>query len=904
MAETLEKLRPDRDLQCYFERPSAVAAFSETSATGFTVSGSWRQQFDWAVLEWNRDNVFEHPAFRNLPDGDLSGLRVIYEETRSNCMPVDCDLYPTVDWPFLRVWAETGGVENFYRVRLKDYAVPIEGSYEAASAEFELQGSPTAGDYIGLAWMSEHHTYQLYGTDTLETAVQALVDSVNSFSTTMQATRTGTRIRLTAVTPVGGNGNRVGVYTQVAGAKTEAWQPEWQQLSGGTSPAKWRIDLNFSSLVDTEGNPVPMTAVRKMRWTYAAALQAGPFQRSEFQVNVTNWTVTGTNRSYLVAGPGSRRIEDHSSEITYNGSWASARGNFSGGSIHHTSVTSSGLSCVYHASGAHRLYLGTRRTPSAGQVSILVDGGGALIKSLTIPGEDVLVRVLLGDYGAGDHTITVTHLGPEGSTFYFDFLEMAVPATNLPVIAGDAKVSAATDWDTDHSICLAPERTAWMIHSLGFHGRANHYVGALWFYELVRADHEYASATVTFTGTPEFSATTEISIGRTDQPPENKTVITHLNLMGDTAESIARAFELEINRGYMAIRATVEVNVLTIWARAMGTEGNKITLAASPSSGSFIAQASGPTLAGGVDGNWRTDLTSSPRLNRAVRDWSRSFFAALGGYGLEAVAAFSMELQHGDPAPEAGIAQRYPGGNPVLLDTPALQTNFSPASLAFWKQVYREMAEQMANAGLTPYLQFGEVQWWYFPDSTGMPYADEYTKQAFQAAYGREISVIPNNNVAVASYPQEAAFLPTLIGSFTNQVMSYVRESVPACKFETLYPVDVNEPEFNRAVNLPSADWTPAKLDCLKTESFTYTYGRNLDKSAGSIEMSKTLGFPCAKRAHLVGISDSTTAWQKEMRLAKAEALGSVVLFALDQFALIGYAAPLGAGRRRSVFLG
>ena len=71
MPETLEKLRPDRDLQCYFLRPSAVAALSETSPNGFTVSGSWRQQFDWAVIEWNRDNVFEHPAFRSLPDGDL-----------------------------------------------------------------------------------------------------------------------------------------------------------------------------------------------------------------------------------------------------------------------------------------------------------------------------------------------------------------------------------------------------------------------------------------------------------------------------------------------------------------------------------------------------------------------------------------------------------------------------------------------------------------------------------------------------------------------------------------------------------------------------------------------------------------------------------------------------------------
>jgi hypothetical protein len=53
-----------------------------------------------------------------------------------------------------------------------------------------------------------------------------------------------------------------------------------------------------------------------------------------------------------------------------------------------------------------------------------------------------------------------------------------------------------------------------------------------------------------------------------------------------------------------------------------------------------------------------------------------------------------------------------------------------------------------------------------------------------------------------------------------------------------------------------------------------------------------------------VGISDYTTAWLKEMRLAKAEALGTVVLFALDQFALIGYPAPLPEGARRSVFMG
>jgi hypothetical protein len=45
-----------------------VAALSATSPSGFTVSGSWREQFDWAVVEWNRDNVFRASVFRYLPE--------------------------------------------------------------------------------------------------------------------------------------------------------------------------------------------------------------------------------------------------------------------------------------------------------------------------------------------------------------------------------------------------------------------------------------------------------------------------------------------------------------------------------------------------------------------------------------------------------------------------------------------------------------------------------------------------------------------------------------------------------------------------------------------------------------------------------------------------------------------
>ncbi|MGH9722013.1 MAG: hypothetical protein ACRD8O_17535, partial [Bryobacteraceae bacterium] len=270
MPETLQKLRPDRDLQCYFERPSAIAAISDASVSGFTLSGSWRQQFDWAVIEWNRENTFEHPLFRNLPNGDLSALLLTYDETRDNCIPIDSNLYPTVDWPYLRVWAPSGGVENVYKVSLKSRATAIDGSYAAAAAEFELQGSITAGDYVELAWTGEHHTYQILVGDTLQSVAQSIADSVNAFSPLMSASLSGARITLQMRdATTGANANRMGVYANVSGAKTESWSPSWQNLSGGTSPTKWRISINFGSLTDTNGVPVPATAVRKLRWTYA-----------------------------------------------------------------------------------------------------------------------------------------------------------------------------------------------------------------------------------------------------------------------------------------------------------------------------------------------------------------------------------------------------------------------------------------------------------------------------------------------------------------------------------------------------------------------------------------------------------------------------------------------------------
>jgi hypothetical protein len=909
---TLQMLQPDGDLQCYFFEPSAIAALSSTSATGFTVSGTWRQQFDWAVIEWNRDNVFEHPAFRSLPDGDLSGLTLSYQETRENCILLDSDLYATVNWPTLRVWADPGSGEQIYQIPLTSYATPSQGGYQSATVQFTLGGTVTAGDYVGIAFLSEHYPYLMNTGDTLAFAIQNIVEGINAFSATMQASATGTTITITYLgaglptnSTTGANGNIIGAYTYVSGSQTETWDAASRLFSGGTSPSQWQITLPFATLSDPVLGVVPATAIRKLRWTYAAALQAGAFVRSEFQVVVSDWTVTGTGQSYSIAGPGSQRIEDDSDQVQYTGTWTVEGGNYSGGTIHSTSVVGSSINCTYKSSQDHSLYLGTRLVDPGTLISVVVDAGSPFTVNLNVPGEDVLIRTLLGQLSSGTHTVTVTQVGDTGTYFYFDFLEIAILSTTLPTETVELSLAAATDWDTNHSLALAPERTAGMIYALGFRARVNHYAGALWFYELNCVGQQYASATVTFSGSPDPNLITQIILGTVGQPSSTDSTIEHLNLIGDTTETLAIAFALLLNNGYTAVWAQASGSQLTIYSRAMGSAGNAITLATSANTTDLTITTSGSALSGGVDGNWYTDLEVVPRMNRAARDWSQSYFTALAGYGYDATASFSMELGNGDPSAAAGIAQVYPDNVAVIVSTPALQTNFSPTSAAFWQQVYLDMATVLTAAGLTPYLQFGEVQWWYFPDDgSGMPFYDAYTTSTFQAQYGQPMAVITSNTVDPTTVPQEAIFLPGLIGIFTAQMRSFVRATYPTCRFEVLYPPDVNAFPLTNVINYPTTDWTPANLNCLKTENFTYTAARDLDLCVTSMNYANIYGFTPSERSHLVGISDPSTAWLKEARLAEGEGLESVVLFALDQMCLVGYELPLSRGMHRSAHQG
>jgi hypothetical protein len=566
---------------------------------------------------------------------------------------------------------------------------------------------------------------------------------------------------------------------------------------------------------------------------------------------------------------------------------------------------------------------------------VSIDGQTPLALNLLLSGEDVLARSPLGSYAAGTHTVQMTNAGPAGNFLYFDFLEIAYPSLNLPDFQPEPQLALATDWDTYHSQSLAAERTAWLVHKLGFTGRLNHYTGALWFYEIVRPGTVYASLTVTLTALPfEGSPTVVLDIASPDSP-DTPTQISHLVLLDDTPATVALALAGLINVGTNLIWASANGDQLTFTARAMGTDGNGIIVELDPSSEGYSFGSAPTTLSGGVDGTpydldtsdslnstliatadyWRTDLTATPRINRAARDWHSAYFSALKSYGIDVVASFSTELMNGDPSATAGIAQQYPDGTPVVVNTPAVQTNFSPTSLAFWTQVYLDMATLQQNAGLNPYLQGGEVQWWYFQkqitdpttgtiENVGMPFYDAYTEQQFEATYGVPMQVITSNEANPGDYPNETAFLPALIGAYTATIRSALQTQFPGCRFEVLYPTDTNDTPLNQVVNYPTADWTPANLTCLKTESFTFTGNHNLDQSSYSMSVSAAKGFANTQRSHLVGISDAWTAWMKEVDRAQSQGMESVVLFALDQYCLVGYPPPPFVKLVRSVWQG
>lgn len=592
--------------------------------------------------------------------------------------------------------AETGAVPWAVRLRRRrdDGSVtPVSGS----------GGIPSALYQIGPETVAEAIVAQINGTDW------------SAVTMPLSATRSGTTITITAQRP-GADGNRIRLYTQSKTA-TLGWSNSTVALSGGTSPTSWHVALDFSAR--------GLSQLRRLWMTFSPALPfAATYQDTEWSVTVTQWTVSDPQgrRALRLAGPGSVRVNSRDSWVRYLGSgWAEEAGWYDGGFARRTGTIGDAARITYHCQHQHDLYLGTSLYRDRGTVAVFIDGAPAGQLSCALDEEPALVtrRHIAASLPAGKHTVEL-RLTTDG-WFYFDFLEAVVPSNAVPdppEIYED--VTAAIDYDTDHTYKLPPARLVWNLERLGLRGPLNEYVGVFWWNQRRRNSAVPAASEIYFEGPFEAGGSIFLHFGRDQFGNPTAPTIGKTVFPADDALSIARHFAFAINGIFVACWAEAQQSgsgaVLRIWQH-------------SPHWTVYVSvqNEAGGTVSGGGDligqppqlAIWEIDDEAEEPINVAARAWHSDLFRILADKNWPIVEAFSLELVHPPERPGAVYAARFPDGTPVETDVgfanlKSTHCTFGGAMLEYQKGVYRAMAALMADAGLVPWLQFGEFVWWFF----------------------------------------------------------------------------------------------------------------------------------------------------------------------------------------------
>jgi len=571
-------------------------------------------------------------------------------------------------------------------------------------------------DGTSVSWVSgDKFTAIAPGSPIFINGNQYTVDSVSSATSLTLTTSAGTQSGVRYLAERGGDdGNMITLYA--------TWKNNYLKfdksvlkLSGGSSDVTWRVSLDFSAL--------GIDQVRQMWLTLAPKLADGAaYQDTEWTATFTNWTVSDStnSRPLKVAGPGSVRIGSRDPRVRYRGlSWERQwSNNLYGGTAMQTSEPLSELTIQYTCNAFHDLWLGTRLYRDCGIVYVSVDGGAPRQLDCYLDSNEPILtrRRIWSDLSPGTHSVTIylsttKNQNSTGTNFLFDYLEAVVPSDVPDPQRVYQNVSLAIDYDTDHTYKIPPARLVWNLDRLGMRGAVNEYVGVFWWNQRKRVGGSWKTWTVRFGGTWQGGDEVFLSIGSFTM---GKSVFPQ-----DTISTIAAHFKYFINH-----------SLVSVWAETTETPGElKIhvrtpiwsdTKSASKSSANGTITESGD-LSAGIEGTWVVDDEASNPINWPARKWHSDLFAQVAAKGWGAVAAFSMELVNppDDPASGKVYAARFYEGNPVETDVGfanlrSTHCAFSATMLEYQKAAYKEMAKLMSDAGLTPWLQFGEFLWWFF----------------------------------------------------------------------------------------------------------------------------------------------------------------------------------------------
>jgi hypothetical protein len=623
----------------------------------------------------------------------------------------------------------------------------------------------------------------------------------------------------------------------------------------------------------------------------------------EWQVRISNLTVTG-DRTLKVGGD-APRIEESDGRCRYEGFWEDYR--YGAGwptqwwSLGHAKRCASNdvqdrraVTIRYSYPREHDLYLGTWLGRDAGRIEVAIDGGEPAVHDLYLSdynGLAAMKRLALG-LPAGAHTVEIRalfskHPSSNGYYFYFDYLWPLEPQDppDPPKVYPD--VSLAIDFDTDHGYKKPPAWHVWHLKQLGFMGHADVYMGVFWNNKRRRIEASYPNCTVA------------INTWEPDQP-------LWINLSGTTlyfspgaglaTEDIAAHLRAMINVTFPGVWCTSDGGSIHIRSRA---PSYTFTISASPQSS--ISQGAPPLDQPGAEGDWEMIDTISPVMTHGARNWIRDLAREFRQAGIGASFAFSMECYR----PPMAMAARYWDSEPVFLPIPSHQMHFGTRVRDYLKQMYKECADEVAAAGLPIVLQFGETQWWYFPNASGMPFYDDDTKAAFQARYGRPLHRFLANTDSPHDDIEAADFLRDRIWEYCAEVISYVRRFHPSAVFECLWPLDANQgkpapdPAFralNFHVNLPNEWKTSAYgVKYFRSEGFDYdAWQKNAPLMRQTLEFPLKLGRSTSECMYLTGIYGPPDPPIREAYgMWRNRGLYSFCFWAFDQFCLNSRPVPL-----------
>jgi hypothetical protein len=376
----------------------------------------------------------------------------------------------------------------------------------------------------------------------------------------------------------GVDGNMVAFYQTDNNSSTRLYftASNWN-LSGGTSDnVSWHVHIDFTAL--------GWSNVDKVWWTIAPALPNGQaYPPTEWQMVVTNWTVTSSpanKRSLQVAGPGSVRIEEDSTWVSTSGYWEAAPGNdpvngafafWSQGRAIRAAAAGASVTIQTHCQSTHNIYVGTRLDTNCGIVSATLDGGTPVTLDCYCPTATTSQtrRLLFSGVAADQHEVVITISGNKNASssgwyFYLDFLECAVLSDVPDPTTTTTSVAVATDFDTDNTYKLSPERLIWNIQKLGLLGEIDHYCGVFWWKQSVASNPSYPQCTVTFSGNWNDQDVAWLHVG---DSVIGKTVFGGQ----DSSTTIARHFANFINAIFDGAWASASGSVLTIISHSFST---------------------------------------------------------------------------------------------------------------------------------------------------------------------------------------------------------------------------------------------------------------------------------------------------------------------------------------------